>query len=136
MAKKREAKSAPRSSKRAKHNAPGAGLWAYPMTALAVSLAGILIAATLIYIQLLGPANTLHAERLHQSHAQMFATYFDARLLALRTSIDRIARAPETVAVLATLDEQRLKEQAASLTREFADAERIELVVAGGYGSS
>ncbi len=109
----------------------GTGLWRYPLIALAVSLLGVVLAAGLIYLQLLGPANTIHAERLHQSHAQMFATYFDARLLALRTAIDRVATAPQTVAVLQTFDAQRIKEHGERLTLDFADAERIELVPLG-----
>jgi phosphomannomutase/phosphoglucomutase len=109
----------------------GAGLWGYPLVALAISLVGVAIAAGLIYLQLLGPANTVHAERLHQSHAQMFATYFDARLLALRTSIDRVATAPQTAAVLQTFDPQRIKEHGERLTHQIADAERIELVPLG-----
>ncbi len=108
-----------------------AGLWVYPLIALSVSLVGVVIAAGLIYLQLLGPANTLHAERLHQSHAQMFATYFDARLVALRTSMDRLATAPSTAAALESFDKQRIKAHGERLTREMADAERIELVPLG-----
>lgn len=101
------------------------------MTALGVSLAGVLVTAGLIYLELLGPANSLHAERLNQSHAQMFATYFDARLLALHTGIERIAHSRETVAAFKSFDPERIAEHSTRLTREFDAAERIELIPAG-----
>ena len=131
MAQKTKAKEASRGAKAAGATAAGRGLWRYPLIALAAGLVGVMIAAGLIYVRLLGPANTIHAERLHQSHAQMFATYFDARLLALRTSINRVATAPQTAAVLQTFDPQRIKEHGRRLTLEIADAERIELVPLG-----
>jgi phosphomannomutase/phosphoglucomutase len=131
VAQKSKAKETSKGAEAAGATAAGHGLWRYPLLALAVSLIGVMIAAGLIYLRLLGPANTIHAERLHQSHAQMFATYFDARLLALRTTIDRVATAPQTAAVLQTFDPLRIREHGERMTLEVADAERIELVPLG-----
>jgi phosphomannomutase/phosphoglucomutase len=108
-----------------------AGLWSYPLIAIAIALLGIAVAFALLWTTLVAPANDAHRDAQQAAHLDMYRAYFDSRTVALRRLIDASATSPETSAAFASFDPAVLAETGKRLAASLPDAERVDLVPLG-----
>ena len=60
------------------------GLWSYPLLAIGIAMAGVIVAALLVWTAVVRPANVTHREQLYSSQAQSYAQFFNVRIANLR----------------------------------------------------
>ncbi len=108
-----------------------AGLWSYPLVAIGVALAGVIVAALLVWAVVVRPANATHREQLHTLQAQSYAQFFNVRIATLQRQMNDAAAAKDTIAALATLDPATIGAQNQRLTQLISNADRVDIIPKG-----
>jgi len=108
-----------------------AGLWRYPLLAIAISATGLVVACVLVWIAAIAPANARHIEQLRAAQLEMYASYFNGRTAAIRREIETIASAVDTKAAFSTYDAQARADAGRRLTSLVSSALRVELIPLG-----
>ena len=108
-----------------------AGLWSYPLIAIAISLVGLVVAFVLIWGTVVQHANDEHAAQLRQTQLKMYASYFNVRTTALRREIEGAANSEEAVAAFASFDAAALSQAGHRLTTLISNAARVDLIPKG-----
>jgi phosphomannomutase / phosphoglucomutase len=109
----------------------GSSPWTFAFIALALVTAGILGGTTLLWSQLVEPANREFQNRTQQANASAARAYFESRIVALRHQLEVQARAPDTRAAVVSGDPERIAAEAARLNDLMPYARRIVLFPAG-----
>jgi phosphomannomutase/phosphoglucomutase len=108
-----------------------AGLWSYPLLAIGIAMAGVIVAALLVWTAVVRPANATHREQLYSLQAQSYAQFFNVRIANLQRQMADAAAAPETVAALSSLDPAAIAAQNRRLTPLISNAERVDVIPKG-----
>ncbi len=109
----------------------GRGIWNAALPAIGLGVGGLVVAAAVLWHQVVERANTSHQAAMVASAADGYAGWFNARISSLRAQMRAVAEAEETVATLASYDEARMRAAGAELTALLAFADRVEIVPKG-----
>ena len=107
------------------------GLWSYPLLAIGVALAGVVVAALLVWSTIIRPANANHRQQTEAIQAQNYANFFNVRLAALQRELSDAASAQETISALATYDPATIAAQNQRLAHLISAAERVDIIPKG-----
>jgi phosphomannomutase / phosphoglucomutase len=125
----------PESSDSAERRVPArgltTGLWSYPLLAIGIAMMGLVVASLLLWSAVVRPANSNHREQMQAVHAQMYASFFNVRLAALRREMTDAANAQETIAALATYDPINIAKQDQHLAQLISNALRVDIIPKG-----
>ncbi|MFU8814286.1 MAG: hypothetical protein ACNA7W_03010, partial [Pseudomonadales bacterium] len=112
---------------------PGAarGAWRSAAPALALSVAGMMVAGAMIWFQMVEPARSAHSTQLAAAAADRYAGLFDARIVELRAQLEAAAAADSTTEALASGEPAQLARAGLLLTQIMPFADRVEIVAAG-----
>ncbi len=109
----------------------GTGVWSQALVVIALAVAGLLVAMFLVSVQLVSGSNAEHRAQQTEQLANFYAGFFNGKLATLRAEISAAAAAPETVAALASVDDDALAREAATLGALLAYADNVQLVPKG-----
>ena len=110
----------------------GQGIWTGALIIIGLSVAGLLVSAGVLWLQLVKDTNATHAAAITEAAAARYAALVDSRVAGLRTELGAMASAPDTVAALTSGDPARMAAASRRLTGLLAHAERMEIIPAGG----
>ncbi len=109
----------------------GRNIWNAALPAIGLGVGGLVVAAAVLWHQVVERANASHQAAMTASAADGYAGWFNARISSLRAQMRAVAEAEETVATLASYDQARLQSAGAELTALLAFADRVEIVPKG-----
>ena len=108
-----------------------AELWTYPLTSIAVTSLGLLLALLLIGWQVIVSGNSEQRKAIEAAHLSSLTSFFDAKSASLKNQIGAIAQSPSVVNAMITFDRQMLRKEADRIKNQFKYAERVELFERG-----
>ncbi len=109
----------------------GEGIWTGALVIIALSVAGLLVSAGVLWLQLVQGANESHAAAVTEAAATRYAALVDSRVAGLRADLEAMAGASDTVAALTSGDPARMAAEGRRLTELLAYAERMDIVPVG-----
>src|SRR5262249_9180330 len=108
-----------------------AGLWSYPLIAIAIALVGIVVAFVLVWATVVEHANDEHAAQLRETQLKLYASYFAVRTTALRHEIGVAANSEAAIAAFTSFDTAALAQAGRRLTTLVSNAARVDLIPKG-----
>lgn len=114
-----------------KRTAAGNGVWTHALIIIALAIAGLLVAMSLIAVQVVSGSNAKHGAQQAEQLARNYASFFNGKLATLEAEISAAAAAPKTVAAFASVEPDALAREAAALDALLAYTENVQLVRKG-----
>jgi phosphomannomutase/phosphoglucomutase len=109
----------------------GRGIWSGALLVIGLAVAGLVVSAAVLWLQLVQGANGAHRAAVAAAVADHYAGLFDARVRELETQMAAAATADASLRALTGADEQQLTRAAAELTDLLPYADRVELIPPG-----
>ncbi len=107
------------------------GLWSYPLLAIGVALAGVFVAALLVWSTVVRPADANHLKQTRALQAESFANFFNVRIATMQRELSAAAAANETISALQTYDPATMSAENQRLRALIPNAERVDIVPKG-----
>jgi phosphomannomutase / phosphoglucomutase len=105
--------------------------WVDVLPGMVLAFAGMAVAGTLIWFQVVDPARRAYAEQLAAARADNYASLIDGRVSELRAQLDAAAGATSTRAALGSRDAAQLAEAGRHLTQLMPHTDRVEIIPEG-----
>jgi len=109
----------------------GQGIWSGALTIIALAVAGLAVAAGVLWLQLVQGANDKHLDAISGTAAADYAGLINGRVAVLRAELGAMATASATVAALTSGSAERQAGKSRELTELMPFADRIEIIPAG-----
>jgi phosphomannomutase / phosphoglucomutase len=122
---------APSLTTQPRQRSDGRGVWRGAILVLALSLAGLLTSAVVIWLQVVHGANERHRAALAERSADHYASLMNGRVVELRAQLEAAAGAASVTGALASYDPARLEPVGRELTALLPFADRVALFAPG-----
>ncbi len=109
----------------------GEGVWTGALLIIALAVAGLLVSAGVLWLQLVQGSNDANIRALATARAEQYAGLINARVKSLRAELGAAASAPETQAALTSGDPTIVAARARALTNVMPYADRVDLIPVG-----
>ena len=116
--------------RRAKRQANN-GIWQHALVAILVAAVGTLCTTGLLWWQLVESANEDHRQQQIELLSRSYAGYFNGQITELKTRLNALANAKETVDALISNDPALIDSIGKQLTDQHGYARRIEIIPKG-----
>ncbi|MFV2089248.1 MAG: hypothetical protein ACC642_01195, partial [Pseudomonadales bacterium] len=120
-----------RTPKRKSRRSAGNALWNHALLAIGVSVIGMLTMAGLLWWQLVESSNSAYLHQQMALTSNAYAGYFNGQIQQIRTRVNALANAKETVAAVISNDPDEMERLSVALTAQSGYARRIQIFPRG-----